>query len=283
MTRRVARAGAARVNVVDTGGDGRRARVRPRPRRAVAELALQHPGVHGHAPRDRARPAGVRRVADAAPRTSRSAATRGSSTRCSTRSGVESAGVVGNSMGGFIAAELAMSFPSGSRRLVLVSAAGLWIEYRRERAAAGGRAAVAGGAPRRRREHALGVTRPRLRQRGAAARRRYPEQLSPAIAAEIVARRRHAGLPPRAGGAARYPFRDQLAQIEVPDAGRLGAQRHARARVGDAREFVRADRRNARREIYEDTGHVAMLERPSASTRCGGLPRPRAADGEAVS
>ncbi len=39
--------------------------------------------------------------------------------------GIEPAVVVGNSMGGFIAAELAISFPARVERLVLVSAAGL--------------------------------------------------------------------------------------------------------------------------------------------------------------
>ncbi|HKE81140.1 MAG TPA: alpha/beta fold hydrolase, partial [Solirubrobacteraceae bacterium] len=45
--------------------------------------------------------------------------------------GVDYAAVVGNSMGGFIGAELAIRFPSRVERLVLVSAAGLSIEGRR--------------------------------------------------------------------------------------------------------------------------------------------------------
>src|SRR5207247_5261751 len=45
--------------------------------------------------------------------------------------GVDEAVVVGNSMGGFIGAELAIAFPRRVRRLVLVSAAGLTIEYQR--------------------------------------------------------------------------------------------------------------------------------------------------------
>ena len=49
--------------------------------------------------------------------------------------GVGSAAVVGNSMGGFIGIELAIRFPERVERLVLVSAAGLSIEYlRNERA-----------------------------------------------------------------------------------------------------------------------------------------------------
>ena len=45
--------------------------------------------------------------------------------------GVESAAVVGNSMGGFIAAEMAIRHPERVQRLSLVSAAIFWQEYRR--------------------------------------------------------------------------------------------------------------------------------------------------------
>src|SRR3712207_7028078 len=44
---------------------------------------------------------------------------------------IEAAAVVGNSMGGFIAAETAIKFPHRIERLVLVAAAGLSIERRR--------------------------------------------------------------------------------------------------------------------------------------------------------
>src|SRR5439155_21978123 len=44
--------------------------------------------------------------------------------------GIERAAVVGNSMGGFIATEMAIRTPTAVERLVLVSAAVLWQEYR---------------------------------------------------------------------------------------------------------------------------------------------------------
>src|SRR4051812_12053589 len=47
--------------------------------------------------------------------------------------GIERAVVVGNSMGGFIATELAIRFPTVVSKLVLVSAAVFWQEYRRAR------------------------------------------------------------------------------------------------------------------------------------------------------
>src|SRR3954470_16224063 len=48
------------------------------------------------------------------------------------RLGVGPAVLVGNSMGGFIATEVAIQFPARAERLVLVSAAGLTIEYQRD-------------------------------------------------------------------------------------------------------------------------------------------------------
>ena len=47
------------------------------------------------------------------------------------RLGIDPAAVVGNSMGGFIGAEVAIPFPTAVERLVLVSAAVFWQEYRR--------------------------------------------------------------------------------------------------------------------------------------------------------
>ncbi len=47
--------------------------------------------------------------------------------------GVEQATVVGNSMGGFVGADLAVNFPHRVERLVLVTAAALWNERRRAR------------------------------------------------------------------------------------------------------------------------------------------------------
>ena len=52
----------------------------------------------------------------------------GRSTRFCDALGVERVSVVGNSMGGFVGAELALAFPTRVERLVLVSAAGLSTE-----------------------------------------------------------------------------------------------------------------------------------------------------------
>ena len=95
--------------------------------------------------------------------------------------GIECPVVVGNSMGGFVGAELALSFPTRVERLVLVAAAGLTTEYCRREPAAHPRPPV--GASARlgaaARAHVV-VTRPRLRRAALQFVVRYPEKLSPA-------------------------------------------------------------------------------------------------------
>ncbi len=111
--------------------------------------------------------------------------------------GIDAAAVVGNSMGGFIAAELAIAFPRRVERLVLVSAAGLSthahpgsmravpVLRRLERIvmASGAWAASKSDAVARRR---------RLRDAALAVVAREPSRISPALAAEQV---RGAGKP----------------------------------------------------------------------------------------
>ena len=59
-----------------------------------------------------------------------------------------------------------------------------------------------------------------------------------------------------------YSFRDQLGGIEVPVLVVWGRNDMLVPRE-DAAEFVRLIGANARREMFDDTGHLAMLERPS--------------------
>ncbi|HYZ70125.1 MAG TPA: alpha/beta hydrolase, partial [Thermoleophilaceae bacterium] len=59
-----------------------------------------------------------------------------------------------------------------------------------------------------------------------------------------------------------YGFRDQLARIEVPTLVVWGRNDMLVPR-GDAREYVELIGDNARREVFEDTGHLPMIERPT--------------------
>ncbi len=136
-----------------------------------------------------------------------------------TELGIDRCAVVGNSMGGFIAAEMALKYPVAVDRLVLVSAAVLWQEYRRAKplvtfanATEGvlGRA-LADAAP-------LAAGRPRLRQ---SALRfggiRAPHKLSRELQRELVlTARRTPGFLPALKALASYPLRDELGRVDVP-------------------------------------------------------------------
>lgn len=57
-----------------------------------------------------------------------------------------------------------------------------------------------------------------------------------------------------------YPIRDRLTEVACPTLVVWGSDDRL-VPVGDAAEFERLIP-NARKVIFEDTGHVAMLERP---------------------
>jgi pimeloyl-ACP methyl ester carboxylesterase len=176
--------------------------------------------------------------------------------------GVERAVVVGNSMGGFAAAELALSFPSRVERLVLVSAGGLSIEvYRSAPLLVGARLWAGTATWMGARGHSV-VTRPRARRLGLQLIVRYPEKLSPALTFELTRGAGTSGFVPAMEALLSYGFRDRLARIEVPTLVVWGRNDMLVPR-GDAREYVRLIGDNARREMFEDTGHLSMVERPS--------------------
>ena len=176
--------------------------------------------------------------------------------------GVDSAVLVGNSMGGFVAAELAISFSTRVERLVLVSAAGLSIEeYRRAPLLVGARI-WAGTATWIGARGDSVVTRPRARRLGLQLIVRYPEKLSPELTYELTRGAGTPGFVPAMEALVSYGFRDQLSRIEVPTLVVWGRNDMLVPR-GDAREYVRLIGDNARREMFEDTGHLSMVERPS--------------------
>jgi pimeloyl-ACP methyl ester carboxylesterase len=171
--------------------------------------------------------------------------------------------VVGNSMGGFIGAELALAFPTRVSKLVLVSAAGMSAETKwREPVLAVGRL-MAVGVGRTGVTSLPVVNRPRLRRAALQLVVRYPERISVPLASELVR-----GGPATKGfvggldAVLGYSFRERLPEIEVPVLIVWG--RHdALIPVEDAFEFERLIGPRARVEIFEDTGHLAMVERPT--------------------
>jgi pimeloyl-ACP methyl ester carboxylesterase len=175
---------------------------------------------------------------------------------------VERAVVVGNSMGGFVGAELGINFARRVERLVLVSAAGLSIEHqRREPLLTLARAWAATTTRAAARADSV-VKRPRLRRAALQTVVRYPEKLSGPLAWELAASAGRPGFVPALEALMDYSFRDLLVRIEVPTLIVWG-RNDMLVPVGDAERFERLIGPNAHKVIFEDTGHVPMLERPT--------------------
>jgi pimeloyl-ACP methyl ester carboxylesterase len=180
--------------------------------------------------------------------------------------GVDSATIVGNSMGGFIGAELAIQFPHRVERLVLVSAAGLTVERLRNEPAL---------AVLRRLERQLmfwggwAATRSDTLARRPRARRAVmrfvvaqPEKLPAALITEQIRGSGKPGFVDALDALTNYPIRDRLGEIACPTLIVWGSEDRI-VPVRDAFEFERLIP-DSRKVIYADTGHMAMLERPAA-------------------
>jgi pimeloyl-ACP methyl ester carboxylesterase len=173
--------------------------------------------------------------------------------------------VVGNSMGGFIAADLALHFPARVERLALVAAAGitqsdLQREPLRTLMRAGAAVATVGA---RRVEWFL--TRPRLRQLGYGWVVRHPTRLAPDLLWEQA---RGQGAPAymlAIDAIASYDFRDRLPEIACPTLVVQGTDDMV-VPLRDAYEFERLIPRS-RTLIMRDTGHLPMLERAATFNR----------------
>jgi pimeloyl-ACP methyl ester carboxylesterase len=175
---------------------------------------------------------------------------------------IDEPAVIGNSMGGFVGAELAVSFPTRVAKLVLVSAAGLSTEYlRREPLLAGARAFAVLTARTGLRGDPV-VRRRRLRRVALQFVVRYPERLSVPLATELVQGANAPGFIPAFEALMDYSFRDKLASIEVPVLIVWG-RNDMLVPVEDAERFEHLIGDNAHSVIFEDTGHLPMLERPS--------------------
>jgi pimeloyl-ACP methyl ester carboxylesterase len=183
--------------------------------------------------------------------------------------GVESGAVVGNSMGGFIGAELAIQFPARVEQLVLVSAAGLTIENQVPtpvltalRRFDTRLAAYTGWLASR--SEAL-TRRPRSRDLifGIVAHR--AGKLPGPLVAEQVRGSGKPGFVPALDALTTYPIRDRLGEIVCPTLIVWGTH-DMLVPARDADEFERLIP-NARKVVWPETGHVAMLERPSAFNR----------------
>jgi pimeloyl-ACP methyl ester carboxylesterase len=199
--------------------------------------------------------------------------------------GIECPMVIGNSMGGFVGAELALSFPTRVEKLVLVSAAGLSTEYIAQQPLMVGARLWALATTRTGARSDTVVRRKRLRRLVLQGVLRYPERLSAPLTWELIQGAPKPGFMPALKANLDYAYRDRLAQIEVPTLIVWG-RNDVIVPVGDALRYERLIGPNARAVIFEDTGHVPMLERPSRFNRLleeflAGRDEPEQALGEA--
>lgn len=181
--------------------------------------------------------------------------------------GLASVAVVGNSMGGFTAAEMAIRHPDRVERLVLVDAAGIsttlnrnWISERVGKAiTASGGAKPDPDAARR------VVSRPGFVQLAMGVVARHPTLL----ARDLVFEQMHSVGAPGFNDSLRaivdYDYLDQLAKIACPTLIVQGTE-DVLVPLGDADEYARHIERSTTL-ILQDTGHVPMLERPTTFNR----------------
>ena len=178
--------------------------------------------------------------------------------------GIDSAAVVGNSMGGFIGAELAIAHPNRVDRLVLVSAAGITTDHApigrlvpalrfAERALLMATGAVAARSD-------TVARRPRLRLATLSIAAAHPTRLPVPLAAEQLRGSGKPGFIDAFQSITHYTIRDRLPQIAAPTLVVWGA-RDLLVPRRDADVFARLIP-DARKIVYPDTAHVSMLERP---------------------
>ncbi len=181
--------------------------------------------------------------------------------------GVSAATLVGNSMGGFVSAELAIAFPQRVERLVLVSAAGISTYRHRDveriepylrRVAPMVAVYTAWTAARSDRV----ARRAGLRNLTLGLVTRHPGRLPAPLAAEQLRGAGKPGFMQALRANIDYPVRERLPEIACPTLIVWGDEDKV-IPVDDASVFEELIP-GSRKVIFEDTGHMAMLERPAA-------------------
>lgn len=177
--------------------------------------------------------------------------------------GLERVALVGNSMGGFIAAEMTIQDPDRVERLVLISAAGLTSSnvYTAPTAVIGRvaqtiTAVTAAG-------HKRMARRPRGRHTALALVARHPSKLKPDAAWEgLMKGVDKPGFRAALMASVKYDYRERLSEIGCPTL-ILWGENDSVITVDDAHEYERLIS-DSRKTVMEDTGHVPMMERPRA-------------------
>jgi len=180
---------------------------------------------------------------------------------------VASAVVVGNSMGGFVAAELAITRPEMVERLMLLASAGVSQMDVARRPVMAGAKVVALLATSSLAQMKLVARRPKARHWVLILVARYPGRLKADLMFEgMMKGANKPGFDNALRACLEYDFRDRLPQIGCPTLVAWG-EKDAIIPVRDADKFVELIP-GARKVIFKDTGHVPMLERPCAFNAC---------------
>jgi pimeloyl-ACP methyl ester carboxylesterase len=173
---------------------------------------------------------------------------------------IDAAAVVGNSMGGHIAAEFAIASPQRVERLMLVSAAGISAEQVQRNAVMTGGRVMAAIATRAVARHASLARRPGLRRVALSFVVRHPARLSAPLAHELMQGSGKPGFLPALEAVLTHRISERLAEVACPTFVLWGEDDHV-IPVRDAKRFGELIP-DVRVEVWPDTGHVAMLERP---------------------
>jgi pimeloyl-ACP methyl ester carboxylesterase len=179
------------------------------------------------------------------------------------RLGLGRVNLVGNSMGGFVAAEVAIQFPERVARLVLVSAAGISsAETLQGPILTVGRVAAALATNSVARYRLL-ASRPITRHISLALVARYPRLLKADFAYEgFFKGAGKPGFDDALRASLEYDFRERLPDVKVPTLIVWG-EKDSIIPVRDADEFERLIE-DSRKIVMKDTGHIPMAERPTA-------------------
>jgi pimeloyl-ACP methyl ester carboxylesterase len=178
------------------------------------------------------------------------------------RLGLGRVDVVGNSMGGYIAAEVAIQFPQRVDQLLLVSAAGITsADLAHAPIMTLGRVASAIATHTTAQDRQL-AARPKSRHLALQFVARHPSRLKADLAYEgFFKGTGKPGFTDALRASLNYDFRDRLPEIRVPTLIVWG-ENDAIIPVKDAHEFERLIP-DSRKVVMRDTGHVSMAERPA--------------------
>ncbi|HEX7291902.1 MAG TPA: alpha/beta fold hydrolase [Conexibacter sp.] len=175
---------------------------------------------------------------------------------------IDAAVVVGNSMGGHIASELAIRSPQRVERLMLVAAAGISAELVQRNAVMAGGRVVAALMTQSAARHERMARRAGLRRIALSFVVRHADRLSAPLAHELMSGAGKPGFLPALEAVLTHRISERLPQIACPTFVLWGEDDHV-IPVRDARRFAQLIP-DVRVEVWPDTGHVAMLERPAA-------------------